>query len=56
MFLFQGGTLTIAGTFLLVMFAPRVVQEPTAKRIQSYVVSWQVLVFVVSAVFIICCL
>ncbi|XP_060099431.1 NIPA-like protein 2 [Heteronotia binoei] len=51
-----GGTLTIAGTFLLVTFAPHIAQEPTAKRIQSYLVSWQVLIYVILGIIAFCIL
>ncbi|KAH1178262.1 hypothetical protein KIL84_011964, partial [Mauremys mutica] len=41
-----GGTLTIAGTYLLVTFAPNVTQELTATKIQNYLISWQFLIYV----------
>ncbi|XP_048363970.1 NIPA-like protein 2 [Sphaerodactylus townsendi] len=51
-----GGTLTVAGAFLLVSFAPHIAQEPTARRIQSYLVSWQVLAYVILGVITFCVL
>ncbi|XP_054841997.1 NIPA-like protein 2 [Eublepharis macularius] len=51
-----GGTLTIAGTFLLVTFAPHVAQEATARRIQSYLVSWQVLIYLILEIITFCIL
>nr|XP_056710862.1 NIPA-like protein 2 [Euleptes europaea] len=51
-----GGTLTIAGAFLLVTFAPHVAQEFTARRIQSYMVSWLVLTYVILGVITFCIL
>lgn len=55
-YLLKGGTLTIAGIFLLVTFAPYVTRELTAKQIQSYLVSCPFLIYVVSAILIIHCM
>lgn len=41
-----GGTLAVAGTYLLVTFAPNVPQELTARRVQNNLVSWPFLVYV----------
>ncbi|XP_074842987.1 NIPA-like protein 2 isoform X2 [Carettochelys insculpta] len=51
-----GGTLAIAGTYLLVTFAPHVTQELTATKIQNYLVSWQFLVYVILEIIIFCIL
>ncbi|XP_077207941.1 NIPA-like protein 2 [Paroedura picta] len=51
-----GGTLTIAGTFLLVTFAPHVGHEPTARQIQSYLVSWQFVIYVILGIITFCIL
>ncbi|KAJ7337997.1 hypothetical protein JRQ81_010523, partial [Phrynocephalus forsythii] len=51
-----GGTMTTAGTFLLVTFAPFVTQEPTARKIQNDLVSWQFLIYVIVAVTTFCIL
>lgn len=52
MLFFEGGTLTITGTYLLVTFAPNVPQDLTARRVQNYLVSWPFLVYSVSIQFI----
>uniref|UniRef100_A0A8C4VNJ2 NIPA like domain containing 2 n=1 Tax=Gopherus evgoodei TaxID=1825980 RepID=A0A8C4VNJ2_9SAUR len=49
-FLFKGGTLTIAGTYLLVTFAPNVTQEFTATKIQNYLISWQFLIYILEII------
>uniref|UniRef100_A0A8C3FFB5 NIPA like domain containing 2 n=1 Tax=Chrysemys picta bellii TaxID=8478 RepID=A0A8C3FFB5_CHRPI len=51
-----GGTLTIAGTYLLVTFAPNVTQELTATKIQNYLISWQFLIYVILEIIIFCIL
>nr|XP_020641052.1 NIPA-like protein 2 isoform X1 [Pogona vitticeps] len=51
-----GGTMTIAGTFLLVTFAPLVTQELTARKIQNDLVSWQFLIYVIVAITTFCIL
>ncbi|CAM5108617.1 unnamed protein product [Natator depressus] len=51
-----GGTLTIAGTYLLVIFAPNVTQELTATKIQNYLISWQFLIYVILEIIIFCIL
>ncbi|XP_061459727.1 NIPA-like protein 2 isoform X2 [Rhineura floridana] len=51
-----GGTVTIAGIFLLVTFAPSVTQELTTRKIQNDLVSWQFLIYVVVAVITFCIL
>ncbi|XP_067391980.1 NIPA-like protein 2 [Emydura macquarii macquarii] len=51
-----GGTLTIAGTYLLVTFAPNVTQEITATKIENYLVSWQFLIYVILEMIIFCIL
>uniref|UniRef100_A0A8D2KXT1 NIPA like domain containing 2 n=1 Tax=Varanus komodoensis TaxID=61221 RepID=A0A8D2KXT1_VARKO len=51
-----GGTMTIAGTFLLVTFAPRITQELTARKIQNDLVSWQFLIYVILEIITFCIL
>nr|XP_025040870.1 NIPA-like protein 2 isoform X2 [Pelodiscus sinensis] len=51
-----GGTLAIAGTYLLVTFAPNVTQELTATKIQNYLVSWQFLIYAILEIIIFCIL
>ncbi|CAM4584215.1 NIPA-like protein 2 isoform X1 [Lepidochelys kempii] len=51
-----GGTLTIVGTYLLVTFAPNVIQELTATKIQNYLISWQFLIYVILEIIIFCIL
>nr|XP_032629436.1 NIPA-like protein 2 isoform X2 [Chelonoidis abingdonii] len=51
-----GGTLTIAGTYLLVTFAPNVTQEFTATKIQNYLISWPFLIYVILEIIIFCIL
>ncbi|XP_053251550.1 NIPA-like protein 2 isoform X2 [Podarcis raffonei] len=51
-----GGTVTMAGTFLVVTFAPRVTQEVTARKIQNDLVNWQFLIYVLLAVIAFCIL
>nr|XP_028592252.1 NIPA-like protein 2 isoform X1 [Podarcis muralis] len=51
-----GGTVTMAGTFLVVTFAPRVTQEVTARKIQNDLVNWQFLIYVILAVIAFCIL
>uniref|UniRef100_K7FYT8 NIPA like domain containing 2 n=1 Tax=Pelodiscus sinensis TaxID=13735 RepID=K7FYT8_PELSI len=52
----KGGTLAIAGTYLLVTFAPNVTQELTATKIQNYLVSWQFLIYAILEIIIFCIL
>ncbi|NXI70205.1 NPAL2 protein, partial [Anseranas semipalmata] len=51
-----GGTLAVAGTYLLVTFAPNVPQELTARRVQNNLVSWPFLVYVILEIIIFCIL
>ncbi|XP_040402558.1 NIPA-like protein 2 isoform X2 [Cygnus olor] len=51
-----GGTLTVAGTYLLVTFAPNVPQELTARRVQNNLVSWPFLVYVILEIITFCIL
>ncbi|XP_053169678.1 NIPA-like protein 2 isoform X2 [Hemicordylus capensis] len=51
-----GGTVTVTGIFLLVTFAPHVTQEPTARQIQTDIVSWRFLIYVILEVIIFCIL
>ncbi|XP_042320877.1 NIPA-like protein 2 [Sceloporus undulatus] len=51
-----GGTVTIAGTFLLVTFAPHVSQEANARKIQNDLVSWQFLIYAIIEVIAFCIL
>ncbi|KAJ6653819.1 hypothetical protein lerEdw1_008663 [Lerista edwardsae] len=51
-----GGTLTLAGIFLLVTFAPPVAQEPTASEIQADLSSIQFLIYVILEVITFCIL
>ncbi|KAM9200284.1 NIPA-like protein 2 [Mergus octosetaceus] len=51
-----GGTLAVAGTYLLVTFAPNVPQELTARRVQNNLVSWPFLVYVILEIITFCIL
>ncbi|XP_053322754.1 NIPA-like protein 2 isoform X2 [Spea bombifrons] len=51
-----GGTLAIAGTYLLVTFSPNVSQEVTAVKVQKYLVSWQFLIYLILEIVIFCTL
>ncbi|KAM6457615.1 NIPA-like protein 2 isoform 3-T3 [Liasis olivaceus] len=51
-----GGTVTLAGTFLLVTFAPHVTQKVTARTIQSNLVSWQFLIYMIVEIITFCIL
>ncbi|XP_066480492.1 NIPA-like protein 2 [Tiliqua scincoides] len=51
-----GGTVTIAGTFLLVTFAPHVTREPTARQVQADLTSWQFLIYVILEIIMFCIL
>ncbi|XP_062987387.1 NIPA-like protein 2 [Elgaria multicarinata webbii] len=51
-----GGTVTIAGTFLLVTFAPRITQELTARKLQTDLVSWQFLIYLIMEIITFCIL
>ncbi|XP_018618536.1 NIPA-like protein 2 isoform X2 [Scleropages formosus] len=51
-----GGALAVAGTYLLVTFAPHTTQHITAHAIHRYVVSWQFLVYLGVEVLLFCVL
>ncbi|KAM4704668.1 NIPA-like protein 2 isoform 2-T2 [Rhinophrynus dorsalis] len=51
-----GGTLAIAGTYILVTFSPNVSEEITALKVQKYVVSWQFLVYLIIEIIAFCVL
>ncbi|NP_001079498.1 uncharacterized protein LOC379185 [Xenopus laevis] len=51
-----GGTLSIAGTYLLVTFSPNVSEEITALKVQRYVVSWPFLLYLIIEIIIFCVL
>ncbi|XP_053571214.1 NIPA-like protein 2 [Bombina bombina] len=51
-----GGSLAIAGTYLLVTFSPNIYQEITAVKVQKYVVSWQFLIYLILEIIIFCVL
>uniref|UniRef100_A0A8C5MTU1 NIPA like domain containing 2 n=1 Tax=Leptobrachium leishanense TaxID=445787 RepID=A0A8C5MTU1_9ANUR len=51
-----GGTLAIAGTYLLVTFSPSLTQEVTAAKVQQYLISWQFLVYMILEIIIFCIL
>ncbi|XP_060631632.2 NIPA-like protein 2 [Anolis sagrei] len=51
-----GGTVTIAGAFLLVAFAPLVTQEPNAIKIQTDLVSWEFLIYAIIGIIAFCVL
>ncbi|XP_035175236.1 NIPA-like protein 2 isoform X1 [Oxyura jamaicensis] len=51
-----GGTLAVAGTYLLVTFAPNVPQELTARQVQNNLVSWPFLVYVILEIITFCIL
>ncbi|XP_062424536.1 NIPA-like protein 2 [Rhea pennata] len=51
-----GGTLTVAGTYLLVTFTPNVHQELTAKKVQNYLVSWPFVIYAILEIIIFCIL
>uniref|UniRef100_A0A8D0GBS8 NIPA like domain containing 2 n=1 Tax=Sphenodon punctatus TaxID=8508 RepID=A0A8D0GBS8_SPHPU len=51
-----GGTLTIAGSLLLVTFAPSANQELTARKIENYLVSWPFLTCVILEIITFCIL
>ncbi|XP_063306371.1 NIPA-like protein 2 [Pelobates fuscus] len=51
-----GGSLAIAGTYLLVTFSPNVFQEITAVKVQRYIISWQFLVYMILEIIIFCIL
>ncbi|KAI6075175.1 NIPA-like protein 2 [Aix galericulata] len=51
-----GGTLAVAGTYLLVTFAPNVPQELTARRVQNNLVSCPFLVYVILEIITFCIL
>nr|XP_013035401.2 NIPA-like protein 2 isoform X2 [Anser cygnoides] len=51
-----GGTLAVAGTYLLVTFAPNVPLELTARRVQNNLVSWPFLVYVILEIITFCIL
>uniref|UniRef100_A0A6I8NB59 NIPA like domain containing 2 n=1 Tax=Ornithorhynchus anatinus TaxID=9258 RepID=A0A6I8NB59_ORNAN len=53
---FLGVTLTIAGLYLLVTFAPTITQDITARKIQTSFVSWQFLVYVILEIIAFCVL
>ncbi|XP_063155608.1 NIPA-like protein 2 isoform X1 [Candoia aspera] len=51
-----GGTVMLAGTFLLVTFTPHVTQKVTARTIQSDLVSWQFLIYMIVEIITFCVL
>nr|DBA24092.1 TPA: hypothetical protein GDO54_011793 [Pyxicephalus adspersus] len=51
-----GGTLAVAGTYLLVTFSPNVSQDVTALKVERYVISWQFLVYLILEVIVFCVL
>ncbi|XP_009976333.1 PREDICTED: NIPA-like protein 2 [Tauraco erythrolophus] len=51
-----GGTLTVTGTYLLVVFAPNEPQELTARQVQNYLVSWPFLVYSILEIITFCIL
>ncbi|XP_069477517.1 NIPA-like protein 2 [Ambystoma mexicanum] len=51
-----GGTLAIAGSYLLVTFSPTAPQHITAVHIQKYMVSWEVLVYLIVEIILFCTL
>ncbi|XP_038601565.1 NIPA-like protein 2 [Tachyglossus aculeatus] len=53
---FLGVTLTIAGLYLSVTFAPNITQDITARKIQTSFVSWQFLVYVILEIITFCIL
>ncbi|NXN10370.1 NPAL2 protein, partial [Indicator maculatus] len=51
-----GGTLAVAGTCLLVAFAPTGPQELTARRVQNFLVSWPFMLYMILEVITFCIL
>ncbi|KFO35244.1 NIPA-like protein 2 [Fukomys damarensis] len=51
-----GMTLAIAGTYLLVNFAPNITQAVSARSVQYYFVGWQFLIYVIFEILIFCIL
>ncbi|EHB05747.1 NIPA-like protein 2 [Heterocephalus glaber] len=51
-----GMTLAIAGTYLLVNFAPNITQAVSARSVQYYFVGWQFLIYVILEILIFCIL
>ncbi|XP_075438769.1 NIPA-like protein 2 isoform X2 [Ascaphus truei] len=51
-----GGTLAITGTYLLVTFSPNISQEITAVKVQTYVISWKFLIYLILEIIIFCVL
>ncbi|XP_010224651.1 PREDICTED: NIPA-like protein 2 [Tinamus guttatus] len=51
-----GGTLAVAGTYLLVTFTPNVPQEITAKKVQNYLVSWPFVIYAIIEIITFCIL
>ncbi|XP_078543103.1 NIPA-like protein 2 [Lissotriton helveticus] len=51
-----GGTLAITGAYLLVTFSPTAPQEFTAVTVQTYLVSWECLVYLILEVILFCVL
>ncbi|NP_001089717.1 uncharacterized protein LOC734780 [Xenopus laevis] len=51
-----GGTLAIAGTYLLVTFSPNVSEEITALKVQRYAVSWPFLLYLIIEIITFCVL
>ncbi|KAM3839224.1 NIPA-like protein 2 isoform 2-T3 [Vipera latastei] len=51
-----GGTVMLVGMFLLVTFAPHIIQKVTARTIQNDLVSWQFLVYMIMEIVAFCIL
>ncbi|XP_070604187.1 NIPA-like protein 2 isoform X1 [Erythrolamprus reginae] len=51
-----GGTVMLVGMFLLVTFAPHIIQKVTARTIQSDLVSWQFLIYMMVEIVAFCVL
>uniref|UniRef100_A0A8C6XEZ5 NIPA like domain containing 2 n=1 Tax=Naja naja TaxID=35670 RepID=A0A8C6XEZ5_NAJNA len=51
-----GGTVMLVGMFLLVTFAPHVIQKVTARTIQTDLVSWQFLIYMIVEIVAFCIL
>ncbi|XP_055476156.1 NIPA-like protein 2 isoform X1 [Psammomys obesus] len=51
-----GMTLSFAGTYLLVNFAPNITQAISARTVQYYFVGWQFLVYVILEILVFCIL
>uniref|UniRef100_A0A8C5RST5 NIPA like domain containing 2 n=1 Tax=Laticauda laticaudata TaxID=8630 RepID=A0A8C5RST5_LATLA len=51
-----GGTVMLVGMFLLVTFAPHIIQKVTARTIQTDLVSWQFLIYMIVEIVAFCIL